>query len=141
MDAFTQATRLLASRDKTRAQVVQGLERRGYTPEEVRAAVERAQALGYLDDRRVAQRKARAELVGGWAGDALLGRLTQAGLPESLSREAIAEAAQELGWSPLDAARGLLTARHLTGARAARFLASRGFDEDVVERLVRLPGE
>jgi regulatory protein len=138
-DALSQATRLLASTDKTRAQLVAALERKGYPPAEIDEAIARAQALGYLDDARVARKKAQAELRAGWAGDALLARLTGAGLDEALARSAVAEAISEAGWVALEAARALMGARRLTGAKAARFLASRGFEEDVVERLVRLP--
>lgn len=138
-DALTQATRLLASTDKTRAQLVAALQRKGYPPAEIEQALARAQALGYLDDARVARKKAQAELRAGWAGDALLARLTGAGLDEALVRSAVAEAISETGWAALPAARALVAARKLTGPKAARFLASRGFDEDVVERLVRLP--
>lgn len=138
-DALTQATRLLASTDKTRAQLVEALRRKGYPPPEIDQALTRAQALGYLDDARFARKKALAELRAGWAGEALLARLTGAGLDEALARAAVAEAAFEVRWVALEAARALMTARKVTGAKAARLLASRGFEEDVVERLVRLP--
>ena len=135
-DALTQATRLLASTDKTRAQLAAALIRRGYPEPEIEEALTRATALGYLDDSRVAQRKARAELQAGWAGEALLARLTLAGLEESTARVAMQDAIDEAGWSALPAARKLVAARKLEGAKAARFLASRGFEEDVVERVI-----
>lgn len=140
-DALTQATRLLAASDKTRAQLLEALRRRGYGAEEAEQAAARAQALGYLDDRRVARRKAQVQLRAGWVGQALLARLTGAGLEDALARTAVQEAIAESGWSALEAARALLTARKLSGAKAARFLGSRGFEEDVVARLVDLPGE
>ncbi len=135
-DALTQITRLLASTDKTRAQLIAALERRAYPQSEIDAAVERAQALGYLDDARVAQRKARAELQAGWAGDALLGRLLAAGLEEPTARTALQEAIAESGWSALAAARQVVRSRKIAGVKAARFLASRGYEEDVVERVI-----
>lgn len=138
-DALTQATRLLASTDKSRAQLVEALRRRGYPPAEIDEATARAQALGYLDDGRFAHKKAQAELRAGWAGEALLARLTGAGLDQALARTAVQAAIAEARWVALEAARGLMAARKLSGAKAARFLASRGFEEDVVERLVRLP--
>lgn len=139
VDALTQLTRLLASTDKTRAKLTQALERRGYSADEIAAALDRAQALGYLDDERVAQRKATEALQAGWAGEALLSRLVQAGLEEATARSAIEEAIAETGWQALDSARRLARARKLQGARGARFLASRGYEEDVVERVIGTP--
>ena len=139
-DALTQITRLLAASDKTRSQLVAALSRRGYEQPELDEALSRAQALGYLDDARVAQRKARSELLAGWAGEALLGRLTATGLQEALAQKAVKEAIAESGWTALQAARALVAARKLTGAKGARFLASRGFEEDVVERVIGTGG-
>jgi regulatory protein len=138
-DALTQLTRLLASTDKTRAKLVEGLTRRGYSEDEIAAALDRAQALGYLDDERVAHRKAVEALQDGWAGEALLERLARAGLDEATARAAIKEAIAETGWKALDSARELAQARKLAGARGARFLASRGYEEDVVERVIGTP--
>ncbi len=135
-DALTQLTRLLASTDKTRAKLVEALTRRGYTENEIAAALDRAQALGYLDDERVAQRKAAEALQDGWAGEALLARLVQAGIDEATAQAAIKEAIAETGWKALESARELARARKLSGARGARFLASRGYEEDVVERVI-----
>lgn len=135
-DALTQVTRLLASTDKTRAQLVAALARRGYEQPEIEAAVERARALGYLDDARVAERRARTELQAGWAGEALLARLVGAGLDEATAAAAIKAAIAEAGWTAAAAAKALVEKRRLQGAKAARFLASRGFEEDVVNRVI-----
>jgi SOS response regulatory protein OraA/RecX len=132
---------LLAATDKTRAQLAEALLRRGYETAEVEDALQRAEVLGYLDDRRVARRKAQAELRVGWAGEALVGRLTRAGVEEAVAKIAVQEAITEAGWQALPVARDLVSRRKLSGAKAARFLASRGFEEDVVERVVGLPGE
>lgn len=139
-DALTQITRLLASTDKTRAQLQAALSRRGYAQEEIDDALRRAAALGYLDESRLAQRKARADLLAGWAGEALLARLVATGLEEPAAREAMKAALTEADWSPLTAARALLQSRRLVGLKAARFLASRGFEEDVVERVIGTGG-
>jgi regulatory protein len=138
-DALTQATKLLAGRDKTRAQLLAALLQRGYPEDEARAALERAQALGYLDDRRVADRRAREGLDDGWAGEALVARLVASGLEESQAQAAVREAIAASGWSAPEAARALVAKRKLDGAKAARDLASRGFDEDLIERLVTHP--
>lgn len=135
-DALTEATKLLASTDKTSAQLVVALQRRGYSQAEIDGALERARALGYLDDRRVATKKAKDDLRAGWVGEALLARLIATGLDEAVARGAVKDAIAESGWIALDAARRLVAARKLTGAKAGRFLASRGFEEDVVERVI-----
>lgn len=139
-DALTQITRLLAATDKTRAQLVAALSRRGYAQAVIDEALFRAQALGYLDDGRVAQRKARSELLAGWAGEALLARLTATGLEEAVARAAVKDAIAESGWTAQQAARALVAARKLEGPKGARFLASRGFEEDVVERVIGTGG-
>lgn len=138
-DALTQATRLLAATDKTRAQLLAALASRGYGEAEAKDAADRAQALGYLDDGRLARRLAREALDDGWAGEALLARLTTKGLDEALARSAVREAMEASGWSPRDAAAHLAASRKLSGTKAARFLASRGFEEDVISRLLGLP--
>lgn len=135
-DALTQVTRLVAATDKTRAQLADALERRGFPPAEIEHALERAAALGYLDDARVARRRAQADLRDGWCGEALLARLAQAGLDEATARAAVQAEVAESGWTALSAARALVTARRLSGAKGARFLAARGFEEDLVERVI-----
>ncbi len=132
-------TKLLSGRDKTRAQLHAALERKGFGPEEIDAALERARSLGYLDDARVAKRRALAELTAGWAGEALRARLEAVGVEGHTAQAAIDEAIAELGWRDLEAARRLLAVKKATGAKAARFLSSRGFSDDVVERLVGSP--
>lgn len=134
--AFDHAAKLLAGRDKTRAQLAQALERKGFDAGAIADALARAGALGWLDDARVARRRAADGLRDGWAGEALLAKLVASGLEDRIAAQAIAAAIDELGWVALDAARALLGKRRLEGAKAARFLASRGFGEDVVERLV-----
>ena len=140
LDAFARGAKLLAGRDKTTATVRADLSRRGYAPGEIDAAVERLTALGYLDDARWAASRARRELEAGWGEAGVLARLVAAGLDERLARQAVADAVGELGWSARAAAEALLRQRRLEGARAARFLASRGFEPELVEQLLGEPG-
>lgn len=136
VSALEVVTKLLSGRDKTRAQLRAALERKGFGREDIDAAVSRAVELGYVDEARVAQRKAEALLRDGWCGEALGARLGALGLDAQTIDVAIAAAKAELAWSEAGTARALVERRHLEGVKAARFLASRGFSEDVVERLV-----
>lgn len=135
-DAVTQAVRLLAGRERTQAELVAGLEARGYAPDEVAGAVARARALGYLDEVAVAQRRAAAALDDGWAPEAALARLLAGGVDEATARGAVAAAQAEAGWEAVGAARRLLARKGHRGPRAARLLVSRGFDEGVIARVV-----
>ncbi len=137
LDAFAQGAKLLAGRDKTAATLRADLARRGYAAEAIDAAIARLTALGYLDDARWAQARARRELEAGWGEAGVLGRLTAAGLEDGLARAALAEVIAELGWAEAPAAEALLRRRGLTaGPKAARLLAARGFSEALVERLL-----
>lgn len=135
MDALTQVTKLLAGREKTRAQLHADLVRRGFDESQIEDALTRAKELGYLDDGRVARRTAVASLRDGWCGEALIARLQSKGIDENTAREALEHAVSELEWREGDAANVLMKKRNLTGEKAARFLASRGFSEDLVNRI------
>lgn len=135
-DAFALATKLISGRDKTTAQVREALERKGFAREDIDSALQRCRDLKYLDDARVAKQRARDGLEEGWVGDALLGKLTARGLDERTATEAISAAREELGFVDRSAAMALLRKRKLEGAKAARFLASRGFSEELVEQLI-----
>lgn len=134
MDALTQLTKLLAGREKTTAQARAELEKRAFTAAEIEAAISRATELRYLDDARVARRLAVAALRDGWVGEVLHARLTAKGLDERTSCQAISDAITELEWKEGPAAEALVKKRNLAGVKAARFLASRGFSEDLCNR-------
>ncbi len=134
MDALTQLTKLLAGREKTKAQARADLEKREFSVSEIDAAITRASELGYLDDTRVAKRLAVASMRDGWAGDVLHARLTSKGIDEATAAQAITDAVVELEWNENVAADTLVKKRHLDGVKAARFLASRGFSEDLCNR-------
>lgn len=134
MDALTQLTKLLAGREKTRAQARADLEKRDFSAPDIDAAIARATELGYLDDARVAKRLAVAALRDGWAGEVLHARLTSKGIDEATASRATQDAIDELAWREPAAAEVLVKKRHLDGVKAARFLASRGFSEDLCNR-------
>jgi regulatory protein len=138
MTAFERAVKLLAGRPKTRARLAQALLARGHLKDEVDAALTRAQQLGYLDDRRYAEARARAALSEGRAPKGIVHKLAADGVDEHVAEAAVSAAAQEAGYDPKAAAQALVRKRRLIGPKAARFLAGRGFSEDVIRTVVRL---
>jgi len=136
--AYDRALRLLAARPRSRAKLRELLLDRGHAIGEVDAALARAGELGYLDDRAFARQRAEG-LLGRYAGAAVEAKLVADGVAPDLAREAITSARPDDG----RLARALLEQRFgpppFTGkaaARAARFLAGRGFGEELIERLL-----
>jgi regulatory protein len=139
--AFETAVRLLKARAKSRASLEQALLQRGYDGASVSEAIERVTELGYLNDARFAEARARAKLAEGRSIDDVRRRLEADGVEASLADQAARGAAAEAGYDELLAARALVKKRRVTGPKAARLLASRGFSQDVIQRVVRLPDE
>lgn len=135
-EALAHVAKLVAGRDKTVAQVRQALERKGCAGELIEATVQRARALGYLDDARVAVRFASAALSDGWVGEALVAKLEAKGFETRVLDAAIAEARRALSFDDTASARRLLAKKKGDGVKAARFLASRGYSHELIERLV-----
>lgn len=133
------AMKLLGARDKSEAQLRAALERKGYLADEIDATVAQLKRLKYLDDRRVAESKARTELAGRQSRSAVARRVASLGIEESLAEAAVGEVAAELGQHDEASARALIAKRALVGEKGARFLAARGFDEALIRRLLALP--
>lgn len=132
--ALADAVRLLEARDFTRAELLARLALRGHAEPEAEAAVAGLERRGFVRDARVAERavelgrtrrgvglaKLRAELEGRATDPEVVERAT-----EEYDERAVAEA--------------VLAARFPGGgdpAKAARLLASRGFDEETVRAVV-----
>ncbi|HZI13625.1 MAG TPA: regulatory protein RecX [Myxococcus sp.] len=137
--------KLLAARARSRHELLAALARKGYSESVAEAALARVAGLGYVDDARFAQERAASLLRTGRVGpDAVLQKLEAHGLGEGLARQALSQASGELDFDALATARAVLEKRGLLGrplepkerARAARLLASRGFSEDVIHRLL-----
>lgn len=131
--------RLLGARERSAAELRERLSRKGFPPEEIVAALGRAGELGYLDDARAARATLERLLARG-AGRALIAqRLELAGTPRPLLEAALA------GLPPERAlAEGALRRRFgespPPAPKAARYLAGRGFaDELVAELTAELP--
>jgi regulatory protein len=143
VDAVTKAVELLAGQERSEAQVLQALQARGYPDPEVAAALQRVRELGYLDDRRVAQARSRRFFAEGKSFADARRRLEAQGIDPTLALACAEEAAAAAGHSDEAAARKLLAQRKLSGLKAARLLASRGFEEELISALVGIdsPGE
>ena len=116
----------------------EALRRAGLAEDEVEAELEAAVRLGALDEGRSVRARARTLVVrGGWAREAMHGRLVQQGYPSGLAEEALAEAIREEGWDPRTAAARAIV-RGEPRHRSARRLLARGFAPGLVKEL--LPG-
>lgn len=134
--------KLLAAREKTEAQLRASFERKGYPADELEAAIARLKALRFLDDRRAAEAHARVAFAAKHSVAAVSRKLASLGVATAEAQAAVARVEEEVGHDDEGAARDLLSKRSLTGVKAARFLAGRGFDEALIRRLVRdLPGD
>ncbi len=135
--AYQAALRLLAVRARGRRQLELLLARKGFPEDERADAIARLERLGYVNDDALADARAAALLAGGKLGPlGVQRRLMNMGLPVRTVHQALARARAELDFDPLESARQLLLRRKVTGAKAARLLAARGFGQDVARQLL-----
>ena len=140
------ALKLLAHRARSQEEVRRRLERKGFAAEVVGATLARLRELGYLDDGAYARSRAESLLARGrLAPAAVERRLSASGVAAPTARAAVDEARGER--TERDLARACLEARRpalergsplAERIRAARFLAGRGFSEEVVREVVGL---
>ncbi|OJH40805.1 regulatory protein RecX [Cystobacter ferrugineus] len=135
--------RLLKARARSRHELLAALERKGYTEAVRERALARVEGWGYLNDERFARDQAERLLGGGRYGpEGVRQRLESHGLSPEAASAAVATASVE--FDAEQAARQVLEKRGLSGreldarekARAGRLLFSRGFSEDVIQRLL-----
>lgn len=121
-----EAVRALRRRDHTAVSLDAHLGRRGVGSAERETAIERVRELGYLDDARFASRRAESLAARGY-GDALVAAdLARQGVSGEVAAAAVAALEPERQ----RAAR--LVARRGGGTRTGRYLAAKGFSEEVV---------
>lgn len=131
--AFEAAVKLLRGRAKSTEILRQALLGKNFAADEVDAALARCADLGYLNDDTLGRAMAKKLLEDRRSLQEVERKLTQAGVGDVAS---ILKWVQDAGgYDELAFARYWLTKRGLEGAKAARFLASRGFSEDTLERL------
>ncbi len=132
-DALDAAVRVLRVRDHTAASLDARLARRGVGEEQRAEAVARLQELGYVDDARFAHARAAALAARGAGNLLITDDLQRQGVSPGLAEEAIA------ALEPEHERAATIIARRRVGPKTARFLASKGFADDVVEAAVATP--
>jgi regulatory protein len=131
-DATELALRALRHRNRSRSDVERRLDRAGIAPDERELTLDRLAEAGLLSDERFAEERAQALAMRG-ASDALIRRdLRRDGVEHGVVEHAIAQLEPEA-----DRAVGVFERRG-AGSTALRYLASRGFAADSLERLGRL---
>lgn len=128
--ALDVAGRALRSRDRSVAELDRRLATRGVAGAERKRALETLAGAGLLDDDRVASARARGLAERG-AGDALIRHDLEG---RGIAPEAIDRALSAL--EPEHERARRIVERRGPGIQTARYLASRGFDEDAVESAV-----
>ena len=131
--ALQRGARLVARRSHARGELEQRLARTSGA-EAARAAADRLEALGAVDDERHAAEVAAHRLRTGWGPARIAHDLAAVGVAEAVISAALADLDAD---AVLDGAALALGGR--TGAAGGQRLAARGFDEDVAERLLGVP--
>jgi regulatory protein len=97
-EAEKKAFRLLTLRAHSEKELVAKLRERGFADDVVVGVVEKCRRLGYLNDGKFARQRARELAVNRLLGDRrIVLDLREKGIPEELTRRAIAEARTEMG--------------------------------------------
>ena len=139
------AVRYLARWDRTAAQVEHFLKDKGATPAQVKQTISRLSELRYLNDRAYAQRWIEGCLTRKPMGRLRVkAELLAKGVAESLADRTIREMLRGVDEETL--ARRALTGKQGRGGRlapmrAARLLRQRGFEEETINRIIRIRSE
>ena len=129
-DALEQALRALRYRERSAAEVDRFLAARGVGDSERSAVLETLDRTALVDDRRFAETRA-CSLAGRGAGDALIRHeLARAGVAEELADQVLASLPPEIRRAER------VVERRGGGPKTARYLAGKGFSEDVIHAVV-----
>jgi regulatory protein len=132
------AARILGRSPRTEAELEARLVDMGYRAVTAAATVARCRELGYVGDERYAHERARTLRARGHGSERIAADLAARGLATGLIDAAVEdsrEGEREIEW----ARRALGRGRQRIGAAAWRFLAGRGFPEEVIVDLLGDP--
>lgn len=141
-DCEQRALRLLATRSRSTAELARRMERWGLMPEEASVVVEQLERLGVVDDDAFASAlsdQLRRRGAGHLRARADLERHGVEGTAASAIAEAHAEGDEQAARDVVHARFGQPPYDEATVRRAAGLLVRRGFDEDTVRTVLRLP--
>lgn len=134
------ALKLLAAREHSRKELERKLAPHEEEPGKLKTALDELQARGFLDEQRVVD-----SVVHRRAGRLGAGRIKQELQAKGLDAERVAVAVASLKATEVERARAVwrkkfdaLPADAAQRAKQARFLAARGFDGEVIRRVLRL---
>jgi regulatory protein len=132
LDGTELALRALRHRNRSRSDIERRLDRAGVAPDEREATLDRLTEAGLLSDERFAEERAQT-LARRGASDAIIRRdLRRDGIDQTALEHAIAQL------EPEDERAARVFDRRGGGANALRYLASRGFAAETLERLAGL---
>ncbi|HEX2223318.1 MAG TPA: regulatory protein RecX [Thermoanaerobaculia bacterium] len=145
---YDKAVQLLAVRSHFRAELAAKLARRGYSEDEVAAALDRLTAEGYLDDRRAAEELTAARIERGGEGRRRLrAELARRGVASEVVEETVAAltpeddlpAAREAArrWSSRRGSSGRGRDPRAEAASLARHLERKGFSHRAIVAVLR----
>ncbi|PWT73867.1 MAG: recombination regulator RecX [Proteobacteria bacterium] len=132
------ALRLLGRRDYSRSELAQRLAPGTEGTEEVNLLLDEFERCGWLSEQRVAEQLVRAA-AGRFGSCKVAQQLVARGVSEAVANEVLAglrEADLENGRRALRRRFPAAPANEADRSRQGRFLAGRGFTEDVIERLL-----
>jgi SOS response regulatory protein OraA/RecX len=130
-----QALRALRQRERSAAEVDRYLSARSVGDDERQEVLETLARTALVDDRRFAGQRAMSLADRGAGDELILHELARAGVDSELAAETVASLPPE----PERAAR--VVARRGRGPKTARYLAGKGFSEDVVRAVVAYSGD
>jgi SOS response regulatory protein OraA/RecX len=134
-EAVQAALRLLRHRDRSGAQLDRALGSRGFSEGTRATALATLERTGLVDDDGFAQRRAAALAERG-AGNALIRHdLGRAGLADEVVEAAVAALEDELTRA------GRIVERRGASQKTSRYLAGKGFSDDVVREIVARAGD
>ena len=129
-DALEQALRVLERRERSAAEIDLHLARRGVDADEREKVLETLARTALVDDRRYAQARA-SSLARRGAGDGLIvHELVGAGVHVDIAAETVAALQAEAERADE------IVARRGASAKTARYLAAKGFSEDLVHAVI-----